>query len=89
MHRLPEHATVAVDDRERRRRSVSSVVVLPAPFGPEQGDDLALVDVQVEVAHDRHAVVAGAEVSSIVEQRPLTWTPASVALVPTRRGRPR
>ena len=31
---------------------VSSVVVLPAPFGPEQGDDLAGVDGEVEVADD-------------------------------------
>ena len=33
--------------------TVSSVVVLPAPFGAEQRDDLAGVDVEVEVADDR------------------------------------
>ena len=37
---------------------VSSVVVLPAPFGPSSATISPGVDVQVEIAHDRHVVVA-------------------------------
>ena len=38
---------------------MSSVVVLPGAVGAEQGDDLAGVDVEVEVADDGHLPVAG------------------------------
>ena len=34
------------------------VVVLPAPFGPDQPEDLAGIDVQVHAGHGERAVVA-------------------------------
>ncbi len=33
-------------------------MVLPAPFGPEEGEDLALADLEVDVA-DRHEIPVG------------------------------
>ena len=41
-----------------------SVVDLPAPFGPDQADDLALLELQVEAAHGRHAAVAHVDARS-------------------------
>ncbi len=34
------------------------VVVLPAPFGPDQPEDLAGLDLQVDAGHGERAVVA-------------------------------
>ena len=49
-------ATFAVPPVGRRSVvSMRTVVVLPAPFGPEEGVDLTLGDVQVDAAHGLYA----------------------------------
>ena len=44
--------------RLRNPSRISTVVVFPAPFGPEQGEDLALLHLEADVAH-RHRVPVG------------------------------
>ena len=53
------------------------VVVLPAPFGPEQGDDLAGRDLELDVADHGGAVVAGGQ--ALDDENGLSHVRASAA----------
>ena len=78
---------VAVDGDRARHRCTSpeiarSVVVLPAPLAPSSATTSPGADVEVEVAHDRRAVVAGGQP---VDRAP--HVPASLMrLAPRRRS---
>ena len=47
-----------------------SVVVLPAPFGPKKGHELALLDAQVDAADRFHLAVFAPEQPPIEAQSP-------------------
>ena len=66
----PSKSIVARRRAGRGRRSPTSVVVLPAPFGPTSADDLALVDVERDAAHGGDAAVADVEVLDAQHRRP-------------------
>ena len=80
--RPPAERPAGEQDLAAPRRDVAhdrvQRVDLPAPFGPDQADDLAALELQVEPAHRRHAAVAHVDLRS-----------SSTAAVtrPRRRGR--
>ena len=47
-----------------------SVVVLPAPLGPKKGDELALLDRQVDAAHRVDFAILSVEQSADRSQQP-------------------
>jgi hypothetical protein len=63
----PEDPDVSGDERQQGRRGEQRGGLAGA-VGPEQGHDLTLVDVQVEVPHDGYADVPGAHLLDLEER---------------------